>query len=203
MILALIESRLLWGDLIVHYNISTTGLWWGRKIENLSNKWLLQCKNISRLLTQPLKTQRFLKSSLRTKRISSKSSQKMMKERMLSLLYLIKKNLLTKHLLKRRKTRINSNSKLKKSLLLQKMNKNKKLPYLKTKNNLMIKLNRVKGRNLTKSFKRKLMKMERRLKDKKKNNKHFKKENKIKLMKRVLMNNLKMLIVMVNLYKIL
>ncbi len=122
---------------------------------------------------------------------------------MLSLLYLIKKNLLTKHLLKRRKTRINSNSKLKKSLLLQKMNKNKKLPYLKTKNNLMIKLNRVKGRNLTKSFKRKLMKMERRLKDKKKNNKHFKKENKIKLMKRVLMNNLKMLIVMVNLYKIL
>jgi hypothetical protein len=126
-----------------------------------------------------------------------------MKERMLSLLYLIKKNLLTKHLLKRRKTRINSNSKLKKSLLLQKMNKNKKLPYLKTKNNLMIKLNRVKGRNLTKSFKRKLMKMERRLKDKKKNNKHFKKENKIKLMKRVLMNNLKMLIVMVNLYKIL
>jgi hypothetical protein len=127
----------------------------------------------------------------------------MMKERMLSLLYLIKKNLLTKHLLKRRKTRINSNSKLKKSLLLQKMNKNKKLPYLKTKNNLMIKLNRVKGRNLTKSFKRKLMKMERRLKDKKKNNKHFKKENKIKLMKRVLMNNLKMLIVMVNLYKIL
>lgn len=122
---------------------------------------------------------------------------------MLSLLYLIKKNLLTKHLLKRRKTRINSNSKLKKSLLLQKMNKNKKLPYLKTKNNLMIKLNRVKGMNLTKSFKRKLMKMERRLKDKKKNNKHFKKENKIKLMKRVLMNNLKMLIVMVNLYKIL
>lgn len=122
---------------------------------------------------------------------------------MLLLLYLIKKNLLTKHLLKRRKTRINSNSKLKKSLLLQKMNKNKKLPYLKTKNNLMIKLNRVKGRNLTKSFKRKLMKMERRLKDKKKNNKHFKKENKIKLMKRVLMNNLKMLIVMVNLYKIL
>jgi hypothetical protein len=67
----------------------------------------------------------------------------------------------------------------------------------------MIKLNRVKGRNLTKSFKRKLMKMERRLKDKKKNNKHFKKENKIKLMKRVLMNNLKMLIVIVNLYKIL
>lgn len=126
----------------------------------------------------------------------------MMKERMLSLLYLIKKNLLTKHLLKRRKTRINSNSKLKKSLLLQKMNKNKKLPYLKTKNNLMIKLNRVKGMNLTKSFKRKLMKMERKLKDKK-NNKHFKKENKIKLMKRVLMNNLKMLIVMVNLYKIL
>lgn len=123
---------------------------------------------------------------------------------MLLLLYLIKKNLLTKHLLKRRKTRINSNSKLKKSLLLQKMNKNKKLPYLKTKNNLMIKLNRVKGRNSTKSFKRKLMKMERRLKDKKKkNNKHFKKENKIKLMKRVLMNNLKMLIVMVNLYKIL
>jgi hypothetical protein len=126
----------------------------------------------------------------------------MMKERMLSLLYLIKKNLLTKHLLKRRKTRINSNSKLKKSLLLQKMNKNKKLPYLKTKNNLMIKLNRVKGMNSTKSFKRKLMKMERKLKDKK-NNKHFKKENKIKLMKRVLMNNLKMLIVMVNLYKIL
>ena len=122
---------------------------------------------------------------------------------MLLLLYLIKKNLLTKHLLKRRKTRINSNSKLKKSLLLQKMNKNKKLPYLKTKNNLMIKLNRVKGRNSTKSFKRKLMKMERRLKDKKKNNKHFKKENKTKLMKRVLMNNLKMLIVMVNLYKIL
>lgn len=121
---------------------------------------------------------------------------------MLSLLYLIKKNLFTKHLLKRRKTRINSNSKLKKSLLLQKMNKNKKLPYLKTKNNLMIKLNRVKGMNLTKSFKRKLMKMERKLKDKK-NNKHFKKENKIKLMKRVLMNNLKMLIVMVNLYKIL
>ncbi len=122
---------------------------------------------------------------------------------MLLLLYLIKKNLLTKYLLKRRKTRINSNSKLNKSLLLQKMNKNKKLPYLKTKNNLMIILNRVKERNLTKSFKRKLMKMERRLKVKKKNNKQFKKENKIKLMKRGLMNNLKMLIVMVNLYKIL
>jgi len=121
---------------------------------------------------------------------------------MLSLLYLIKKNLLTKHLLKRRKTRINSNSKLKKSLLLQKMNKNKKLPNLKTKNNLMIKLNRVKGMNFTKSFKRKLIKKERKLKDKK-NNKHFKKENKIKLMKRVLMNNSKMLIVMVSLYKIL
>lgn len=126
----------------------------------------------------------------------------MMKDRMLSLLYLIKKNLLTKHLLKRRKTRINSNSKLKKSLLLQKMNKNKKLPNLKTKNNLMIKLNRVKGMNFTKSFKRKLIKKERKLKDKK-NNKHFKKENKIKLMKRVLMNNSKMLIVMVSLYKIL
>jgi len=125
-----------------------------------------------------------------------------MKDRMLSLLYLIKKNLLTKHLLKRRKTRINSNSKLKKSLLLQKMNKNKKLPNLKTKNNLMIKLNRVKGMNFTKSFKRKLIKKERKLKDKK-NNKHFKKENKIKLMKRVLMNNSKMLIVMVSLYKIL
>jgi len=118
----------------------------------------------------------------------------MMKDRMLSLLYLIKKNLLTKHLLKRRKTRINSNSKLKKSLLLQKMNKNKKLPNLKTKNNLMIKLNRVKGMNFTKSFKRKLIKKERKLKDK---------ENKIKLMKRVLMNNSKMLIVMVSLYKIL
>ena len=92
---------------------------------------------------------------------------------MLSLLYLIKKNLLTKHLLKRRKTRINSNSKLKKSLLLQKMNKNKKLPSLKMKNSSMIRLKRVKENNSMKNLMKNSMRMDRKLKDKK-NNKHFK-----------------------------
>lgn len=44
------------------------------------------------------------------------------------------------------------------------------------------------------------MKMEKKLKDK--NNKSLKKENKMKLMKKVLMNNSKMWIVMDNLFKI-
>ncbi len=44
------------------------------------------------------------------------------------------------------------------------------------------------------------MKMDKKSKDKKEN-KHFKKENKMKEVKKALMNSLKMLIVMANLYK--
>lgn len=64
----------------------------------------------------------------------------------------------------------------------------------------MNRLNRVMRMSLTNNSRRNSMKMEKKLKDK--NNKSLKKENKMKLMKKVLMNNSKMWIVMDNLFKI-